>query len=109
MAEKAIKRDEIALDPMFFIPDGMDEYVYIDTEDLFLDEDGQVEEEYLDDSFLVDDDTDYSERPGVPKILGIVPPQVFRTTLAGNQVVDIVIEVEDIPGISKYEFRVTKI
>lgn len=107
MAEKAIKRDEIALDPMFFIPDGMDEYVYVDTEDIFLDEDGQGISP--DDSFLVDDDNDYSDRPGVPKILGIVPPQVFRTTRAGNQVVDIVIEVEDIPGISKYEFRVTKI
>jgi hypothetical protein len=43
-----------------------------------------------------------------PHILGVIE-QTVRTLPSGTQVVDIVLEVEDIPGIEEFEVRVAKI
>lgn len=110
MTENAVKRTQTPVDPMFFIPDGVDELVYDDAErELDVEIVEEESEEIYDDVFLVDDtETSNTEAPETPDILSVVE-QVLRKTSAGNQVVDVVVEVDDIPGISKYEFRVTKI
>lgn len=106
MAEKSVKRVEYALNPMFHIPEETDEFYYSD-EDINTDVDS-VEENSLYDGFVGDyDDLDYSDSPGVPDIIGVVS-QTVRTTAAGNQVVDVIIEVEDMDAASNYELRVTK-
>lgn len=106
MAEKSVKRTTTELDPMFYIPEGVDEFVYDDRD---FDYDASAAEESIDDSFVVDDgDADYFDGPATPEIVEVIS-QTIRTTAAGNQVVDLVVEVEDLPGLSKYEFRVTKI
>lgn len=110
MAENAAKRTQTAIDPMFFIPEGVDELVYDDTErNLDVEIVEEESEEIYDDVFLVDDtETSNTEAPETPDILSVIE-QTLRKTASGNQVVDVVVEVDDIPGISKYEFRVTKI
>lgn len=107
MAKQPIKRSQSEIDPMFYIPEGVDELVYSDgAESLYLDAD---EEESAEESFVGEDDYgDYTEGPDVPEIIGVVS-QTLRTTAAGTQVVDLVIEVDDALGISKYETRVTKL
>lgn len=107
MASRAVKRTQTVLSPMFDIPEGTDEFSY-DDQELFV-EDEIIEETTVDDGYVGGDDFgDYDDRPGFPDIIGIVS-QTIRTTPAGNQVVDVVLEVDDITALSKYEIRVTKL
>ena len=110
MAENAIKRTQTAVDPMFFIPDGVDELVYDDVErTLEVDEVEESSEEIFEDYLLIDEtETSSFDGPDTPDILGVIE-QVLRTTATGAQVVDLVLDIEEIPGISKYEFKVAKI
>jgi hypothetical protein len=110
MATKSVKREGTGVDPMFFIPEGVDELEYLDEESslaLAEDEDEEfftfVDEESEDDS-----DVDYGDAPETPTILGIVPPQIIRMASDGSEVVDVVFEVEEVNA-DDYEFRVTKI
>lgn len=106
MAEKSVNNTQTALDPMFFIPDGVEEFVYDEKERNL---ETVPEEETGDDSFIISEETtNYFDGPDTPDILGVVS-QTIRTTATGNQVVDLVLEVEELPGLSKYDFRVTKI
>ncbi len=103
MAKKYVSLNVKEIDPLFFIPEGVDELAYVEENEY--DTDGVVE---LDEDFYTEDDVDYSDAPATPNVLGIVS-QTIKTTAAGVQLVDIVIEVEDIDNISNYDFRVTKI
>lgn len=91
---------------MFHIPDGVEELYYDESQTT----DEPFVEEVVDDADITDqtDDIDYSEQPETPQILGILPPQVIRMDASGNEVVDIVLEVDDVFDATKYEFRVTK-
>jgi len=105
MAEPAVKRSTTPLDPMFHIPEGVDELVYSDNAG----PNGRgAGEDVTDDSFFGFDTGDYSDTPGVPDILGIIS-QTIRTNSSGNQVVDVVLDVEDMDDLTEYEVRVTKI
>lgn len=118
MASNSIKRDQHVLDPMFLIPDGMDEFVYDENEDTGgsdddLEDDTTIaatESGVVDDFEVVDEGDEGYNGGGVetPEILGIVS-QTIRTKDDGSQVVDVIVEVEDIPGVSKYEVRVAKV
>lgn len=111
MAQNSARRNEYEIDPMFYIPEGMEDFVYSEnTEDAGSEADAAVEETVYDDSYITEEGEgmEYPDAPEVPDILGIIPPQIIRTTATGNQVIDVTIEVEDIPGISNYEIRVTK-
>lgn len=106
MAEKSVSSQPTVIDPMFFIPDGVEDFVYSENERNL---ESVPEEETGDDSFVTDEGgVNYFDGPDTPDILGVVS-QTLRTTNTGAQVVDVVIEVEDIPGLSKYDYRVTKI
>lgn len=97
MATDSVKRDEIVLDPMFYIPEGTDEFIY-------------EEQDYFDESESFGDDVavNVDASPDTPTILGVIS-QTIRVTQSGAEVVDVVLDVEPVEGISKYDFRVTKI
>lgn len=104
---KAIKRPVAELDPMFFIPDGVDELNYAednDTSEEIMDEaTGDAEVDTYSDPPV--DDTDY---PATPDIVSMLLPHNMRTSDTGAEVVDVVFEVDDIEGVTNYEVRVTK-
>lgn len=110
MAEYAAKRTVSGVDPMFFVPEGMEEIVYDDNiEDPEAPVDEESEDELTSDEYLTNETEDNnSEAPDTPDVLGVLQ-QIVKTGSSGAQVVDVIIEVEDIPGISNYEFRVTKL
>lgn len=113
MTKRAVRRGVYTINPMFYIPEDVDELVYDDgglnalLEVEELDESYDVSIEY--DDGTQPDDSDYNSTPETPQVLYLVPPQQFRMTDAGMEVVDVILEVEDVLDADKYEFRVTKI
>lgn len=103
MAKRSVTRRKIEIDPMFFIPEGMDDFTYSDRNDLkpddFADNDPDI-------TYDIDDGGDSTD-PQTPNILGI-DSQTLRRTAAGHVLVDVVLLVEDIEGVSNYEVRITK-
>lgn len=114
MSQRAVKRDTTPVDPMFFIPDGVDELYYTDHQLIQSSDETEESEDtepFFDDTDVqVDygDETDYSDAPETPQILGIVS-QTIRVNSTGNEVVDVVFEVDEVYGSTNYEFRVVKI
>lgn len=111
MGKRPVRRGATAINPMFYIPEDADELVYRDNNYdavIEFDEEGDIYEayvEYVDES---DDDSDYTGTPDTPQVLGIIPPQTFRMTDSGAEVVDVVVDVETVLG-AEYELRVTKL
>lgn len=104
---RSANNDEVIVNPLFPIPEGLRDFVYSDrefpfdpdvnsatsdTEDVSLGEEGEGEEE--------------QEVPAVPKTFKVVK-QTIRTKADGSQVVDLTVEVEYVKGAEKYEFRIT--
>lgn len=111
MTKRAIRRSQAPIDPMFFIPDDVDELVYEDTgfDEIVEPEDGFIEVIVeVEDGGGGDDGTDYNETPETPQVLDIVPPQIIRMGDDGSEVVDVIFEVSEVDA-DTYEFRVTKI
>jgi hypothetical protein len=97
-------------DPNTPIPFGLSDAAYDDKELTELPEpdaeiDVQTETTNDDDSQINEDEVD--DELGVPGYFEIVE-QVVRTGPDGSQVVDIVIEIEDVPEAEDYQVRVTK-
>lgn len=115
MRGKPVRTQTTEIDPMFFIPDGVDELQY--GEGIVVGENEEVDENEFEvdididtsDSGEAEDDTDYANGPETPTIFGIIPPQVIHMDTAGNEVVDVVFSVEDIFDATSYEIRVTKV
>lgn len=118
MAKRSVVNGQGILDPMFHIPEGLNEFTYINPDDYLIDtvsDEESSSDPYAyevtddvdaeDDSFIVEDDIDYYERPASIDELTVVQ-QIIRTQPDGSQVVDVIVEVEDIPGVSVYDFRV---
>lgn len=116
MAKRAVRRGTSSINPMFYIPEDVDELVYEDKRtDAFIefDDEAAEEAEYVfeydgDDEASAGDDSDYNETPDTPQVLGIIPPQLFRMSDSGVEVVDVIFSVEDVLDADNYEFRVTK-
>lgn len=92
------RRGVSTIDPMFFIPEGVDELSY--EGDNFFDEDVSLDTSTVSGP---DEDEDGLE---VPKITSIT--QKVRKTKAGMDVVDVIFEVQDIEGVKDFEIRVAK-
>ena len=112
MAKAPAKESKTLLDPMFFIPEGAEsEFEQFDPTDV-----GSLDDtEAASNVQIITDETvgeqdygDYSESLNVPAILGVVSQKII-TDAAGNQVVDLTIEVEDLPGVDNYQLRVAKV
>lgn len=116
MAEKSVNTGKISLDPMFYIPEGVEELDYLDEE---FSRESSIEEQEDENSFGPGfgeeyDSEEYTSFPGeagldAPDILGVIDPQMLRRIPSGQQVVDVLIEITDVAGASNYEIRVTKI
>lgn len=103
--KKSLKVEVSKIDPMFNIPVGVTDLEY-------------TEDSSLDLRLTQDDNGNYIYTPpgGIqsnqyglptPNIIGVVS-QTIRTAKSGSQVVDVVIEADDIPGV-RYEVRVNKV
>ncbi len=102
--QRAVKRDIKTLDPLFFLPEGVDELEF-DRGGVFIDEDANVN---LIDDIEVDVDPGVPGGPQqltTPRILGIVS-QTIKTQSNGAQTVTVVLDVSDVVGATNYEFKV---
>jgi hypothetical protein len=104
MADSSKRNRVYAIDPIFYVPEEMDDYVY---DEVFDDEIEPPQGGFLDSGVVI-----YPPEPGesepatlaTPENLQIVQ-QIIRTSADGTQVVDVVFSVEDVPGAVTYEFR----
>ena len=110
MAGRAVRTKTAEINPMFYIPDGVEELKYGD--DLLVDAnfgDDSDDDLDLNDASLAGDDTnDYTDEPETSQVLSVVS-QTLRATATGTEVVDVVFNVSDVAGVSNYELRVVKI
>lgn len=108
MAKKSVKPGVTEVDPMFFIPEGVDELVHKDTvlfEELS-EEDRESGEDFGGD--YAEGEEDSEDDLDTPEVLGIVS-QKLRRAPGGIQVVDVVVEIAEVEGSTNYEFRIVKI
>lgn len=110
MASKSAQTSITELDPMFFIPEGAHELVYDDEEMDFSNETSEEETEsveYFEDGDWdsTTEDIDFDTQVPTPAILGVLS-QTIRRLPNGQQVVDVVVEVEDVAP--NYDIKVTK-
>lgn len=111
-------RDKRYVDPMFYIPEGIEDEVWAyrtdgeittDTED-FETFEGDAFDDFVDSDVTIIDEGDASEDDAPMSIDNLtVVSQTLRRGSDGSQVVDIVVEIDTVPGTTKYEFRVTKV
>lgn len=106
-----VTAEPVVLDPNFFAPPGVVDVRYInddETDGLYVDDSegdvSGVDAEVLDDPVV-------DSQPG-----GLEPPanitivsQTVKVAADGKFVVDVVIDVDDMPGVSSYETRLTKV
>jgi hypothetical protein len=114
MTNTNITPAKTVIDPRFDIPEGLDSFVYpdemtpvgnstgdgpdSDTVEIFTGEPSDEESDIGDISH---------DAPPVPMDF-IVVSQTIRTSPDGRQLVDVIIQTEDIPGVTHLEFRITK-
>ena len=106
MAEKAVNPQITVIDPMFFIPEGVTEVVHGETSvegasNIIVSENDQG-------MFEASEDSSYEYGLPTPNIIGVVE-QIYYRSDDGQNVVDIVIEIEDQDGVSNYDFKVAKV
>jgi hypothetical protein len=112
MANNSTQRAVTTVDPMFSIPEGVDELQYgkinpanapgLDGDNAT----GETRELNVADVELIYSDIQFIE---VPEISGI-DTQTLRRSKGGGNVVDLIVDiVGDGIGVSQYEFRVTKL
>lgn len=112
MARRAVREQKDQINPLFFIPDGVEELEYDDsTVDISADEIDENE-------FSVNIDIDVSgslDSSGANDATDLEVPQVqdvFSQTIhmdaSGKEVVDVVFDVTPVFGVTSYEMRVVK-
>lgn len=114
MAERVQSDEYRQIDPNFSIPEGLRVFTYGEaaTEDA---ESGDFEQTAVFaevDELIIDSDEDSEEpfdgdnTPETPMIFGIIS-QTITTAPDGSQVVSVVLDVEDVDAMSKYDVRFT--
>lgn len=109
----------VTVDPNFSVPFGVRDLGYLNPDNQETeatersDETGEVVSVEYDE---MSDPIDFDSSPAPGSEVGIYPPdsvtvvsQILRQTNDGRYVVDVVIEVEDMPGVNQYEVGLTKI
>lgn len=92
------------VDPIFYLPVEVEDFKLLNLENS---EEGEVDgsESGFNETAIEDGDGQL----GLPAVDSIVVlSQMIRTLKDGSHVVDVVVEVEDIEGIEKYNIRLTK-
>ena len=96
MAKKSVNIQDSKLHPLFDVPADATDIVY--AEQGISSDDGSMND-------ALDSELDNQVIP-VPEGLRVVS-QTIRETKSGGEVVDVVLEVDDIPGVTQYDLRVT--
>ena len=109
-------RETVYVDPHFYIPDGMTEWVYRADPTDEVSDDGSLENSALEAIDVPADVTVVDESNAtIPEMRLFAPDSVvvalqqIRRLPDGSQVVDIILEVDDVAAATKYEVRVTKL
>ena len=111
----------IEIDPNFFLPPNVVDMRYVNQEDANLDsattrdsDTGEVVNYDYDDLSYSEDAGDGTDPVGSAPIV-VAPPdavtvvsQQVRQTADGKFVVDVILEVDDVPGAVNYDVRLTK-
>lgn len=95
MARKSVNEKPTTVHPLFNVPEGAIDLAHVESGFRYSEFEAATEGEE-------------TEVVPVPEGLRIVK-QTLRTTKSGQEVVDVVLEVDDVPGVSKYDLRVTPI
>jgi shikimate 5-dehydrogenase len=101
----------VVLDPNFFVPPGVVDVRYVnetDTDSLYIDDPNNNEADpdaTATDDLIIDTTTTGLEPPANITIVS----QTVKVAADGRFVVDVVIDVEDAPGVTTYESRLTKV
>lgn len=112
MANNPVQKTVKTLPNSFYIPDGVTEFEYGDVDDVFVDGDTTTDENVSDLSDIL---VDYDVSVVLPDNLIPIPEnvtilsQTMRTAPGGQQVVDLIIQVDDIDGVDHFEPRATKV
>lgn len=110
MASTPVQRSVTKINPMFPIPEGTDEFEYGDVNANITSEQVEFSEAPIEDEAYADSSEVYDSpmKLETPTILSIVS-QTIRRGPGGNNVVDLVLEIEGGTGpVQSYEFRVAK-
>jgi len=114
------KRDETYIDPQFFLPPNVYDIRYIDKDDISDGEENITEfsdPDSVTDELVIDtpdeDETWSSITPEVHDTLPIpegltVVSQTVKTSVGGGYLVDIVVDIPDLPGVETFDVAVTK-
>jgi len=103
----------LKFDPSLDIPEGLEGATVIEVDEEAspvapaLDDDSLYIYDDGEDDGPSDDTPDPDEGLDTPTEM-VILGQTIRTAPGGNQVVDVVIEVDEVPGATDYELRVTK-
>lgn len=103
---RIVKKPAITIDPNFLLPPGLIDVTQRDVETEELEYDGEEvtesNEEVVDAGYV---DPDHLETTQT----FLVVNETVRVLPDGSSVVDLIVELDDIPGITNYEARVTKV
>lgn len=105
---RPIQRVPRYIDPNFPIPAGLVDAMYEPLDDVSDEEQLGDELEDEDEFEFIDTLDEPDDAPGVPEQFTVIS-QTARFAPDGSRVVDIIVEVEDIIGITKYDVRKTKV
>lgn len=115
MTNKSISPETTVIDPRFDVPEGLASFVYEETtnpDDVVTSPVSNVDviEIYTGEPSIEETDSDdYThDAPPVPQEFSILS-QTIHMSPDGRQLVDVEIEVEDIPGVVQIDVRVTKV
>jgi len=113
MASNPANKSETIIDPIFHIPEGAVDFVYDDKDRFNTPDNSDVGGSGNDgngpDTFIMDDGNDDTAGvPDVPEVVGVVQQDIDRKPW-GQQVIDVLIDVSDVAGDVKYEYRITKV
>lgn len=115
MAKRSIATRKTLIDPLFALPPGGEEEFVFSRDTADGDIGNITDDDFYDGDDVDDDDYDDGETPDndfaldTPEIVGILPPQILRRAPGGQQVVDIVLEVEEVLDATTYEIQVDKV
>jgi len=111
MARRAVREQNEPINPVFFIPDGVDDLAYTNDAPITVTPDDIDENEFEVDIDIDNSDPSESDDPGdsleTPQVLDVFS-QTIRMASAGNEVVDVVFDITEVMGVSNYEIRVVK-
>lgn len=107
--------EKTLIDPRFDLPEGLDSFVFYaqpdsdnsDAESILEPDVAVVDASVTTSEIIITDAPIVSSTAPAPPSSIVIISQTVRSSPDGRQVIDVVIEVDDIPGVINYDVRVT--